>query len=160
MGLKTFLVSAKQHTYAAEGSAEEKLTDGARQFMYREGPFEYRDRYYGFNPFGGEEVVWEEGKPLWCMNYWGRIITQYVNRAVWAEMPPPDAIYGFLRRALRKVDEGLPLRGPLLGFDEGEWSYRATVSGTIETFRGSEMIGYKIRVYECNFHGGLLSEKV
>lgn len=159
MDLKMFLVTAKQRTYAAEDGTAETLTDGAKQFVYRVGNLEYRDRYYGFDPFGGEEVVWRDSKPVWCMHYWGRVITQHVNGAVWNEMPSPDAIYGFLRRALREVGEGLPLRGPLR-FDEGEWSYRATVDGTIEAFHGSEMIGYKIRVYECYFRGGVLREKV
>lgn len=159
MDLTTFLVTAKSRTYAAGDSAEEELVDGARQFVYHDGPFKYRDRYYGFNPFGGEEVVWQDGKPIWCMNYWGKVITQYVSGAVWSEMPSPEAIYRFLRRALREVDKGLPLRGPLGGFDEGEWTYRATRHGSLEAFDGSEMIGYRIRVYECWFHGGMLRAK-
>ena len=92
------------------------------------------------------------------MHYWGRIITQRVNHAVWEEMPTGEQIYAFLRRALSDVPDGLPLRGPPR-YDEGEWSYRADISGDLGLFRGSELIGYKIRVYECVFHGGLLRAK-
>lgn len=150
MDLTTFLVTAKQHTYAAEGSTEEKLADGARQLVYRSGPFEYRDRYYGFNPFGGEEVVWEEGKPIWCMHYWGEAHSLLVS---------PAAVYEFLRRALRAVPAERPFRGPR-SFSDGRWTYHNYVLGSVEAFRGDERILYEgSRVYSCAYHGGTVREK-
>jgi len=63
MELSKFLVKAKISTYASEGEANEiVLEDGAKELTFEDGEFKYRDRYYGFNPFVGEEIVWKNGK--------------------------------------------------------------------------------------------------
>lgn len=152
MTLEEFLVRAKQNTYAAEagGVSPEILGDGAKQFVYREGDLEYRDRYYGFDPFGGEEIVRERGSAIWCMHYWGKVLSASME---------PAAVFRFLRTVLREVPKDRPFRGPP-SFKDGPWSYRSQVSGTVECFHGEETISYQeFLVYRCVYHGGALHQK-
>jgi hypothetical protein len=63
MEFLAFLLRAKLKTYATGGEGNERdFEDGTREMSYREGDFFYRDRYFGSNPFIGEEVVWRKGK--------------------------------------------------------------------------------------------------
>jgi hypothetical protein len=60
---KKFLVKAKVNTYATDGENNEKiLPDGTKKLEFKEGDFLYRDRYFGLNPFIGEEIVFYNGK--------------------------------------------------------------------------------------------------
>ncbi|MDI6721659.1 MAG: DUF5680 domain-containing protein, partial [Candidatus Aenigmarchaeota archaeon] len=80
MELSEFLVRAKLNTYASVGESGEKmLEDGSKELVFEENEFKYRDRYFGFNPFIGQEVVWRKGKVIWAMNYRGRIISGDVS---------------------------------------------------------------------------------
>lgn len=54
--LSKFLVKAKINTYASSGEGGERIfPDGSKEFEEKE--FKYRDRYFGFNPFIGEEIA-------------------------------------------------------------------------------------------------------
>lgn len=69
--LSKFLVKAKISTYASGGEEEEKVySDGSKVFEFEEKEFKYRDRYFGYNPFIGEEIVWQNKKVVWGMNYY------------------------------------------------------------------------------------------
>jgi hypothetical protein len=143
MKLNKFLVKAKIATYASNGN-EKKLEDGSRELNYSEDTFVYRDRYFGSNPFIGEEVVWENNKPVWCMNYSGKAKNKDV--------------YLFLKKALTLVPEDNPYRGPLQ-YIEGDWKYVNLVNGTIENFNGTEIIFFKDElVYELHYHGGYVKD--
>lgn len=149
MELNEFLTEAKKNTYAKEGEkGEKKLEDGTREFTYEKGEFRYYDRYFGLNPFIGQEVVWENNKVIRVMNYWGLVYSDIVS---------PAEIYAFLRKALSRSDSMVPLRGPD-EFEEGDFSYRLVGGGMIEKyFQKVEMILYKgERVYEGHCHGGLI----
>ena len=100
----SFLLRAKQKTYATGGEGnEQNLDDGTREMSYREGNFFYRDRYFGFNPFIGEEVVWENDKVVWAMNYYGMVTDEAVSEG---------DIYRFLQKAMQRVGADRPFRGP------------------------------------------------
>ena len=59
--LSKFLVRAKISTYASSGEGGENLLpDGNKEFEFKEKEFRYRDRYFGFNPFVGQEVVFQK----------------------------------------------------------------------------------------------------
>ena len=80
MELSKFLAKAKIATYASVGEANERtLDDGAKELTFEDGKFKYRDRYYGFNPFIGQEVVSQNGKIIWSMNYYGKIISLVIS---------------------------------------------------------------------------------
>ena len=91
MELVDFIVRAKRNTYAS-GNKAAKLEDGFEEFIFEEGNFRYRDRYHAKDPrpFGGEEVVWQSGKAIWIMNYYGYILDQKIDSEI---------VYRFLRKA-------------------------------------------------------------
>lgn len=149
--LSKFLVKAKISTYASGGEGGEKiLPDGSKEFEFKEKEFKYRDRYFGFNPFIGEEIVWQNEKMVWGMNYYGKITP---------EMIPVKQIYQFLQEALKRVTENKPFRGPN-NFRQGDFEYFNKAEGTLEDFEGEEKIFYKKQLaYKLNYNGGLITEK-
>jgi hypothetical protein len=146
MKLQDFLVKAKINTYASKGeSKERKLKDGSKELIYKNANLMYRDRYFGFNPFIGEEIVWENGKAIWGMNYYGRILSNKIDS---------EQLYGFLKKAMCLVKTRRPFRGPTC-FQEGEWDYKDKSHGTVSDFKGTEIIFFKKKkVYELKYHGG------
>jgi len=149
--LAKFLVKAKIRTYASNGEgAEKKLENGGRELTFEEGEFSYRDIYFGFNPFAGEEVVWENKKCIWVMNYCGKIISNDVTE---------KEIYKFLQKAMKMVDEENPFRGPN-SLKEGNFEYSDSNEGDINFFNGVEKIFYCGKlVYRLHYHGGLVKLK-
>lgn len=147
MMLDEFLVKAKVNTYASVGEGGERnLDDGSKELVYEESGWKYRDRYFGFNPFIGEEVVWKDGKVIWAMNYYGRLISDKVLG---------KEVYEFLKKALQKIKKARPFRGPT-EFIEGEWTYQDESEGMLDGFEGVEMIFYRReKVYELRYHGGV-----
>ncbi len=138
-----FLIRAKKATYAGHGNESEATRPASHDLMYGEGKYLYYDTYLGGDRFSGEEAVWIEGRPVWSMNYIGRVIGSGFSG-------------DFLKEALSRIPKERPFRGPA-EYSEGEYSYRCTVTGVFEWFQGYEEIfrsGEKI--YECYFHGGLV----
>jgi len=149
--LSKFLVKAKINTYALSGENEEKvLFDESKEFEFEEKEFKYRDRYFGFDPFIGQEIVWQNGKIIWGMNYYGKVVSEVI---------PVKQIYQFLKEVLKKVLENKPFRGPD-NFKQGDFEYFNKVEGVVENFQGEEAIFYKKQlVYKLNYHGGLVIRK-
>jgi len=146
--LKKFLVKAKINTYATDGEDnEETLLDGTKELEFKEGDFLYRDRYFGSNPFIGEEVVFYNGKVIWGMNYCGGVIFDVSS----------EEIYVFLKKALRQVDKTIPFRGPK-HFEDGKLKYINTVNGDIKKFDGIEEIFLNEKgIYKLIYHGVIVS---
>ena len=149
--LSKFLVKAKINTYASSGEGGEKvLFDGSKELEFVEKEFRYRDRYFGYSPFIGEEIVWQNGKAIWGMNYYGEIISEIISA---------KQIYQFLQEALKKVTENKPFRGPD-NFKENDFKYINEIKGMVEKFEGCETIFYKEElVYELNYYGGAVKIK-
>ena len=149
--LSKFLVKAKINTYASSGEGGEKiLFDESKEFEFEEKEFKYRDRYFGFDPFIGQETVWQNGKIIWGMNYYGKVVSEVI---------PVKQIYQFLKEVLKKVLENKPFRGPD-NFKQGDFEYFNKVEGVVENFQGEEAIFYKKQlVYKLNYHGGLVIRK-
>lgn len=155
MELNEFLVEAKRNTYASgKEGMDVVLEDGSKDFIYENGIYSYRDRYYGFNPFIGQELVWENDDLIWGMNYIGRITSNEAD---------PKEVYDFLKEALMEVPINLPLRGP------GSYSrkidhfrYNSNLKDNangLDFFNGEEWIHLRgSHVYELNFHGGLVTQ--
>jgi hypothetical protein len=146
MELAQFLLRAKTATYASGGEGgEKKLADGSLELTFSQDAFSYRDRYFGYNPFAGEEVVFLNGKVIWAMNYYGRTVSQAVT---------PRTIYAFLQKALKLVKENRPFRGPHI-FKDGNFEYNDESHGDLQAFTGVEQIFYKgEEVYRLEYHGG------
>lgn len=147
-GFKVFLIKAKKNTYAFNGErGESKLSDGAKELAFSAGLFHYKDRYYGFDPFIGEEVVFYDKKPVWVMNYSGRCISKNISS---------KDVYNFLKKCLSKVNAKAFLRGPL-EYKVGDFLYKNKTKGDVDYFVGNESIYFKgKKVYELNYSGGFL----
>src|SRR3989344_7846682 len=100
--LSAFLIKAKKATYAS-GNKATKLADGFEEFVFENGDYRYRDRYHARDPqpFGGQEVVWRDGKAVWIMNYYGFML---------GKKEASEGVYGFLRKAMALVSEARPFR--------------------------------------------------
>ena len=146
MDFISFLLKAKLKTYATRGEGNERdLEDGTREMTYQEENYLYRDRYYGFNPFVGEEVVWENGKAIWAMNYYGMVTDESVQAG---------DVYRFLQEAMQRITAERPFRGPD-EYREGDFVYQDTSEGNLSQFSGEETIFFqKKQVYLLTYHGG------
>ena len=119
---RQFLVAAKLAGYATAGEGGERdSNDRGKEFRFSDGGRAYRDRYFGFNPFAGEEVVWHGKIPVWIMNYYGSVNSPDLN--------PPEVL-DFLKQAMQQITVDRPYRGPEMS-TEGDLEYRAEGSGDI-----------------------------
>jgi len=147
--LGEFLAAAKRATYAAQGdnASVTPLLHGSRQLEYQLGDFLYRDIYFGFAYFVGQETVYDEDKPIWAMGYAGGLVDASADAG---------AVYKFLQMALRQVDAATPYRGPGLIRGDG-FQYTSQTTGTLDSFSGIERISSnRAVVYELRYHGGRL----
>lgn len=150
--LSEFIVQAKQATYASTGVEGDILGEGGSKILaFSDGEWRYQDQYFGFNPFSGEEVVWQNGQAVWSLNYYGRVLAGAPVSAL--------DVYAFLKLALQRVDVLRPFRGPE-EFADGIWRYVDESRGSVEAFTGIETI-YRsgIEVYELSYHGGIVKPK-
>jgi transcriptional regulator with XRE-family HTH domain len=139
--LKEFLCEAKKNTYAAGGPKSAPSRPDSHDFLYEKEDYTYIDTYLGGECFAGEEAVWENGVPVWAMNYTGRVLEERFSGK-------------FLDEALLNVPEAFPCRGPAL-YKNGDYTYTCRTQGDFSWYEGYEEIfccGDK--VYECYFHGG------
>lgn len=148
--LERFLIEAKKQTYA---NASIKRTTSSRlnsvDYEYQNGDMLYHDTYFGTTNFIGEEVVYQDNKVLWAMNYHGTTIDDKISE---------EAMDKALRPALMLVGEEdiIPVRGPK-EFINGEYRYTFEAEGSLANFNGLETI-YKndTKIYELRCSGGLI----
>ncbi|MDR3594115.1 DUF5680 domain-containing protein [Clostridium sp.] len=138
-----FLCRGKKAAYA--GNSEEVISSrtNSHDYEYIEGNLKYIDTYLGGEKFAGEEGLWKDNIPFWAMNYVGRILKEGFSGK-------------FLKEVLSLVPEEYPYRGPLQ-YENGVYKYKCAIEGNFIWFTGHEEIyNNEVRVYECNFHGGLI----
>lgn len=142
--LAKFLVKAKKSTYAGDAQNIQAQRPGFEELEFKEGDLEYRDSYFGFYQAPGQEVVRFKGKPVWVMAYSGGMKKEYHGNKDFSEQT-----FSFLKKALLKIDESSPFRGPST-LKEGDYEYINEVEGDIAQFKGRERILYKGK--EVCFH--------
>ena len=142
-----FLVVARRETYAIpHGTA---VGDGTEQMIFDQGPWRYRDRYAGRNPYGGHEIVWRDGVGVWMKNYIAEVLS---------DIRPLEEIYAFQREVLGQPDPEHLMRGPA-SYVSGPYSYANTVEGDLARFQGEETIAWQdTPVYRMIFHGSLIGQ--
>lgn len=138
-----FLIRAKKNTYAAKAPEILPSRPASHDLRYEAGEYLYIDTYLGASRFAGEEAVWHQGRPVYAMNYVGRVTGEGFSG-------------DFLKAALMRVPEDKPFRGPAL-YEDGAFVYRCQVEGDTAFFSGKEDI-YKedALIYTCLFHGGAI----
>jgi len=137
----------KKNTYAGKGEGRIE-SDDSKNLQYKEGDYIYRDRYFGSERFGGEEVVWFKGKPVWLMNYYGGIEKKAVDS---------EKIFAFLRNALLQVSPDKPFRGPRF-CREDDFKYTNSSTGDIICFKGTEKATFRREtIHRLGYAGGIIS---
>jgi hypothetical protein len=121
--LLRFLMDTSRRGYAAGGSAVKTLeADHSTTIVLEHGEWKFHDNYFGGEPYGGREVVFLGGQPVWMAVYYGQVNDENV-----------DSVYSFLQRALREAPPDFPVRGPE-AFTEGQFSYRNAYEGDVMRF--------------------------
>ena len=139
----SFLIRAKQETYAGKGAETASSRTGSHDLVYRENNLMYYDTYLGGDKFAGEEALWISDVPYWSMNYVGRVTGSPFSG-------------DFLKEALLHVPEEMPYRGPEK-YVNGDYTYSCSVEGDFDWFQGKETISWRGKqIYECYYHGGLI----
>lgn len=139
----SFLIKAKQATYAGKGAETTSSRPKSHDLVYREGDYMYYDTYLGGEKFAGEEALWISGEPYWSMNYAGQVIGEHFSG-------------DFLKEALLHVPAEMPFRGPK-EYTNGDYTYKCQVTGGFEWFQGYETISFQGQIiYECYFHGSII----
>lgn len=148
--LRHFLVKAKQSTYASgDETIKVKERDGSTTLAFEDGDFKYHDNYFGGEPYGGREVVFYQGAPVYMMVYYGFVAK---------DASDINSVYGILQKALSLIPEYYPYRGPL-EFAEGDYKYSNEYSGEVDNFSGREFIEHNGKtIYEASYIGGLVDQ--
>lgn len=148
--LTAFIVRAKAATYVGNGAPGPACRPGSHDLQFRDGVFAYLDSYFGGSDFIGEEVVYCEERPVWAMNYYGRIIEPTLIAAAEAG----QIIKASLSELYR---QGRFLGGFEYAVDDS--TYTDTNDGDAQSFTGTEwLVRQNIRVYELFYHGGLIKD--
>jgi Domain of unknown function (DUF5680) len=143
-----FIVRAKANTWNKSGQASLSYRPGSRDLQYHEANLSYLDSYFGNTNFLGQEVVWQDGPPIWAMNYHGQILQ-------------PDLYDGARAGATSQVGRG---RVYTLNTFLGDYEFalehsvfRMTTTGESSSFSGKEWHEINgIVVYTFDFHGGAI----
>ena len=146
--LHDFIVRAKAATYVGDGQPAPSCRPGSHDLKFANGDWSYLDSYFGGRDFIGEEVVYYNGKPVWAMNYYGRILR--------ADLITPSQAGQVIKASLSKMY----LEGRFLGGFEHQhdgFFYTDTNEGDATSFRGREFITrLGETAYELFYHGGLI----
>jgi hypothetical protein len=149
--LHDFIVRAKAATYVGDGQPCPSCRPGSHDLKFTDGDWEYLDSYFGGRDFIGEEVVYHLGKPVWAMNYYGRILRP--------DRITPSQAGQVIKASLSKMY----LEGRFLGgfeYQHEGFSYTDTNEGDTASFRGREFISRAGETaYELLYHGGLIKDE-
>jgi hypothetical protein len=146
--LKEFLDEARRNTYAADATP----TDNPRllastQLEFQKGDYFYRDVYFsGEKKVIGQEIIYQDLKPIWGMSYMGDIIGKLET--------------SFLKESLFKLSEKCRL-GQNCEYEKRELKYQDQGQGSIENLFGREQIFLEgKKIYNLDYQGGLISNKL
>ena len=151
VAFQAFLHEASRRGYGAGREATKmREADGSTTIVYNRGDWALHDNYFGGEPYGGREVVFLNGRPVWMAVYYGWVEDLSVDA---------DRVYGFLRLALREAPAAFPVRGPDT-FAEGPLRYQNAPEGSLLRFAGKETIHEGGRlVYTARYLGGSVDRR-
>ena len=146
--LNSFIVRAKAATYVGDGEPVQPCRLGSHDLRFSDGKWAYHDSYFGGSDFIGEEIVYLDERPVWAMNYYGRILRDDLITGAQAG----QMIKASLSRMYR---EGRFLGG--FEYKEGELTYIDASEGDSQSFHGHELIRRgEETAYKLDYHGGLI----
>ena len=147
--LASFLNKANKNTFANPNAKKVASTRlNSHDYHFEDGNWTYHDTYFGSRDFIGEEIVYQDQRPMWGMNYFGFILADDVT---------DKELGAFLEKSImQEYDDIIPVRGPR-EFSENDWTYRLSVDGDISRFSGQEEILRDEKVvYRLFLRGGYL----
>lgn len=149
--LKSFLVKAKKATYASGDESVKIINDDkSTTLIFEEGDWKYHDNYFGGEPYGGREVVFFQGHPVYIMTYYGWVDEKAEN---------VKEVYAILQKTLTLIPKDKPYRGPK-ELNESDYSYSNNFQGEIDNFSGEEIIKLDGQeVYRAKYMGGLVDQR-
>jgi hypothetical protein len=146
--LKEFLCDARENTYASDGaSIDNPRLMSSIQLEFQKGNYFYRDIYFlGKKKFIGQEIIYQDSKPIWGMNYMGADIGKVET--------------DFLKESLYKLADKCRIGGDC-EYTKREFKYQDKGQGDVGEFSGTEEIFVENKsVYRLNYQGGLISDKL
>lgn len=146
--LKKFLFNSNNDGFAGGDSKKWiKEKDGSTTITFELKDFRMHDNFFGGEPWGGREIVFFRGEPVWIMVMYGVANSSFKDF---------KKVYRFLQKALLNQPETFPVRGPDK-FREGDFVYTNKIEGNLSNFIGKEEIfkGNK-QIYKTNYSGGLV----
>lgn len=146
--LREYLLKVAKEGYATnDEKAWKKEADGSTTIIHNDKQWSMHDNFFGGEPYGGREVISFEGKAVWIMVYYGKVMPE-VNEI--------KKVYSFLQKALGQTDKDYPLRGPKL-LEEENLRYENKWHGDLKEFSGEEKILEDGKdVYCAWYRGGLV----
>lgn len=148
--LKKFLIDSNKAGYA--GGQEKKWIkekDQSTSIPYEKGHWKSHDNFFGGEPYGGRLVVFFKNSPVWIMVYYG-LIEKKID---------VNSVYSVLRKALMRMPEAAPFRGPKKLID-GKFTYFNKWTGDLKRYSGEEKITENGKqVYIANYMGGLINQR-
>jgi len=148
--LQSFIVRAKAATYVGSGEPAPSCRPGSHDLAFQDSTWSYLDSYFGGRDFIGEETVFQDGHPVWAMNYYGRILLPHL-------ITPAQAGLVIKASLSRLYQEHRFLGG--FTHNEVEFVYIDTNDGDLTHFTGKETILRDGKVtYELVYHGGLIKD--
>jgi hypothetical protein len=144
--LRDFLCEARRNTYAANATPIDARLLASTQLEFQKGNFFYRDIFFsGTKKIIGQEIIYQDSKPIWGMNYMGNQIGKLETN--------------FLKESLFKLAERCRLGG-ICENEKREYKYQDNGQGGVEEFSGQEQIFVQGKnTYKLDYKGGLISEK-
>ena len=141
---KNFLIDAKKSTFLKGAKKENSSRPNSKDYAYKKFNYFYLDSHLGNKNFIGEELVWENEKVRWGMNYKGNSLIESL----------PSDFSNFLNEALNNPMKDFPVRGPL-NYKKDNYEYKLQYSGDLDFFNGIEIITYNgEEIFKLFFHGG------
>ncbi len=146
-----FLVEAKKSTYAAGSSRPERTEkDFSTTLTFENGDWKYHDNYFGWEPYGGREVVFLKSQPAYIMTYYW---------AVDESISDLKMIYAFLQESLKLIPLEAPFRGPK-EYKKDSLTYTNDFAWEVDKFSGEETIFLEWKeVYSAKYMGGLVDQR-
>ncbi|WP_300383581.1 DUF5680 domain-containing protein [Clostridium sp.] len=139
-----FLIDAKKSTFLKGKKKEAPSRPNSKDYAYKKYNYFYLDSHLGSKNIIGEELVWENEKICWGMNYKGNALIETL----------PSDFSKFLHEALNNPMKDFPIRGPL-NYKRDNYEYQLEYSGDLNFFNGIETILYNDKViFKLFFHGG------
>lgn len=150
--IKKFLIESNKSGYGG-GDDKKWIKEGDKSttIAYENGDWKFHDNFFGGEPYGGREVIFKKGQPVWMMVYYGLINDKSLDKNV---------VYKFLQSALMLAPNELPVRGPdhfEQETDGQKWVYENKVVGDMTNFSGKETISLDGReIFYTDYQGGVV----